>query len=188
MILLIDNYDSFTHNLARYLKKHTKEQLEIVKNDHLSLGSLTDYSPSALVISPGPSNPQHSGCSIAAIKYFADKIPILGVCLGHQCIAYAYGASIIRAPQIYHGKTSAVTHLQDPIFTAIPTEFRVARYHSLMVDENTLPTSLKVIATSDNIVMALRHETDPIYGIQYHPEAFLTEHGDQLIKNFVSMI
>lgn len=186
MILLIDNYDSFTHNLARYIKNATTEELLIIKNDQHTLTKIIALSPSYLVISPGPGSPSDAGISKSCIDYFHQKIPILGICLGHQTIAEYFGATIDTAVTILHGKTSKVCH-HDPhgIFKQIPTTFNVTRYHSLAIKSSTLPQDLISIAkTSDNEIMAIKHKQLPIYGIQFHPEAYLTKHGQTIINNF----
>lgn len=187
MILLIDNYDSFTHNLARYIKKTTNQELKIIKNDALSLNEIIELTPSVLVISPGPGNPDNSGLSLDCLTYFKTKIPILGICLGHQCIASHFGATIDKAQKILHGKTSQVHFTADPIFNNISNPFEATRYHSLAIKENTLPSCLKVIARSQDDIMAIKHKTLPIYGFQFHPEAYLTQYGQQLINNFLNI-
>ncbi len=187
MILLVDNYDSFTYNLARYIKQASTQELKIIKNDQLSLKEIINLKPSCIVISPGPGTPLESGCSLKLIDYFQDLIPILGICLGHQCIAHYYGCVIEHAQEILHGKTSIITHDRDPIFKNIPTSFNVTRYHSLVINKQTITSSLKIIANSKTEIMAIKHKTKPIYGFQFHPEAHLSEYGQQLINNFFEM-
>jgi len=184
MILLIDNYDSFTYNLARYIKLATQQELVIIKNDQLNLSQIIKLKPAYIIISPGPGSPLNSGVTIDCINYFKNLIPILGICLGHQCIANYYGATITQAREILHGKTSIIQHNNDPIFINTPETFNVTRYHSLSIKSDSLPNELQVIATSNNEIMAIKHKTNPIYGFQFHPEAHLSEHGQQLITNF----
>lgn len=184
MIILIDNYDSFTHNLARYIKRASNTPLSIFKNNLVTIKEIESLKPTHLIISPGPGTPRQSGMSLELINYYQNKIPILGICLGHQAIALHFGANIIQAKKILHGKTSTITHKQDPIFKEVPTSFIATRYHSLIIDANSLPNSLLSIAEENANIMALRHKTLPIYGLQFHPEAYLTEYGQQIINNF----
>lgn len=185
MIVLIDNYDSFTHNLARYIKRACPIELLIIKNDEKTLSEIKTLDPSHLVISPGPGAPSDAGISLACIDHFYQELPILGICLGHQTIAQYFGARINTAKHILHGKTSQVFHRNDNLFKTVPSPFTAARYHSLAIQKDTLPTCLKSIAeTEDGEIMAIRHQSLPIYGIQFHPEAFLTEHGQTMIDNF----
>lgn len=183
-ILLIDNYDSFTHNLARYIKKASTQTLLILKNDERPLKEIIALAPKYLVISPGPGNPNDSGISIDCINYFSSKIPILGICLGHQCIAQHFGARIVNAKQILHGKTSMISHQGDPLFNSVPTPFEATRYHSLSILKESLPAFIDIIAHTDDEIMAIKHKKHPIYGLQFHPEAYLTTHGQTLINNF----
>lgn len=184
MILLIDNYDSFSHNLARYITLACEQPVQTLLNDEISAQELQKLQPNFLILSPGPGNPDQAGISLAAIKYFKDKCPILGVCLGHQCIGQYFGARITQASKILHGKTSEVFHSADPIFTNISNPFTATRYHSLVIEQKTLPEELCVIASSDNEIMAIKHRNLPIYGLQFHPEAYLTDCGHTLIENF----
>ncbi len=185
MILLIDNYDSFTHNLARYIKQVTNLKLMIIKNDDMTLTEVIKLSPTLLVISPGPGTPEKAGISLACIEYFHQKIPILGICLGHQSIAQYFGSTISHATTILHGKTSRVHHDDDLIFNGIPSTFNATRYHSLAIQKESLTHDLVAIAkTDDDEIMAIKHKSLPIYGIQFHPEAYLTEYGHTLINNF----
>ena len=183
-IILIDNYDSFTHNLARYIQLACSFELIIIKNDEYTLKDIINMQPTFLVISPGPGNPSDSGISLECINYFKNKISILGICLGHQCIAQHFGAAIIKAKTILHGKTSNISYKTDPIFNKIPNNFTATRYHSLAIEKKSLPPCLEVIAHSETEIMAIKHKTLPIYGLQFHPEAYLTTHGQQLIINF----
>lgn len=191
MLLMIDNYDSFTYNLVQYFGE-LGAAVEVVRNDEITLDEIAQRAPQHLVISPGPCTPNEAGISLAAIRAFAGKIPILGVCLGHQSIGQAFGGTIVHARQIMHGKTSAVLHQQQGVFKDLPRAFQATRYHSLVVDKNTLPDCLQVTAwtLTDNgeidEIMGLRHKTLPIEGVQFHPESILTEHGHQLLKNFLT--
>jgi len=184
MIVVVDNYDSFTYNLVRYIKLACSLQLKVIKNDELQLNEIIRLKPSYLVLSPGPGHPIDSGCTIDVINYFHNKVPILGVCLGHQAIGYYFKAHISRTKNILHGKTSSIQHNNDPIFNSVNQNFKAARYHSLIIKKNTLPDCLSIIASSDGEIMAIKHIELPIYGLQFHPEAFLTYDGQQIINNF----
>ncbi|TCI28343.1 aminodeoxychorismate/anthranilate synthase component II [Exiguobacterium sp. SL-10] len=187
MILLIDNYDSFTYNLVQYFGE-LGEQLVVRRNDDITLEEIEALAPSYLVISPGPCTPNEAGISIDAIQAFAGRIPILGVCLGHQAIAQAFGGKVVHAERLMHGKTSAIRHDGQTLFAGVPQQTIVTRYHSLAVERDSLPSCLHVTAeTSLGEVMALRHETLPIEGVQFHPEAILTEHGKDMIRNFIEV-
>jgi anthranilate synthase/aminodeoxychorismate synthase-like glutamine amidotransferase len=188
--LLIDNYDSFTHNLARYFVELDQE-VRIVRNDQMTLAQMSSLAPDYLVISPGPCTPQQSGMSMSAIRHFSKSIPILGVCLGMQAIAAEFGGKIVQAASIMHGKTSPLFHQQSVLFDRTPNPIRVTRYHSLVVDINSVPNEFEVSAwTQDKYgkkedIMAIEHKALPIYGVQYHPESVMTEYGHQLLKNFL---
>ncbi|WP_214879409.1 aminodeoxychorismate/anthranilate synthase component II [Exiguobacterium sp. ERU653] len=185
MIVLIDNYDSFTYNLVQYFGELGQE-LVVYRNDEVSIQEIEALSPSYLVISPGPCTPNEAGISVEAIQAFAGRIPILGVCLGHQAIAQAFGGEVVHAERLMHGKTSKIQHDGKSIFKDIPQQTIVTRYHSLAVEHSTLPECLAVTAeTETGEIMALRHRTLPIEGVQYHPEAILTEHGKEMIRNFI---
>ncbi|WP_026824796.1 aminodeoxychorismate/anthranilate synthase component II [Exiguobacterium marinum] len=185
MIVLIDNYDSFTYNLVQYFGELGQE-LIVYRNDEVSIQEIEVLSPSYLVISPGPCTPNEAGISVEAIQAFAGRIPILGVCLGHQAIAQAFGGEVVHAERLMHGKTSKIQHDGKSIFKDIPQQTIVTRYHSLAVEHSTLPECLAVTAeTETGEIMALRHRTLPIEGVQYHPEAILTEHGKEMIRNFI---
>lgn len=187
MILLIDNYDSFVYNLARYFECLGQET-RVVRNDAIDPESVRSLAPAAVVLSPGPCTPDQAGCSLAVVRELAGKIPILGVCLGHQTIAQAFGARILRAPEPMHGRTSLVDHDRQGIFAGLPNPLSVCRYHSLIVDEASVPDELLVQArTPDGVIMAVRHRTWPIVGVQFHPEAILTEHGYELLENFLRL-
>jgi para-aminobenzoate synthetase component II len=184
-VVLIDNYDSFSHNLARYIRE-LGENVEVVRNDARTLAELDALAPSHIVISPGPCTPERAGMSLEAVRYFAGRRPLLGVCLGHQCIAQALGGRVVRAARVMHGKTSPVTHDGHRLFEAIPSPLRVTRYHSLIVEEPSLPAELEITARSDDgVIMALTHRYLQITGVQFHPEAVLTDHGHRLLKNFL---
>jgi anthranilate synthase/aminodeoxychorismate synthase-like glutamine amidotransferase len=186
MILLLDNYDSFTYNLAQFLGQ-LGENLEVHRNDKITLDQIAAKKPQRIVISPGPGTPQDSGICVDVVKRFAGVIPILGVCLGHQAIGFAFGGKVIRAPEIMHGKTSRIHHDNKTIFKALPQDFVATRYHSLIVEEKTLPAELEVSAKTDGIIMGLRHRKKLVEGVQFHPESVLTDVGMQLLKNFLSL-
>jgi anthranilate synthase component 2 len=185
MILLIDNYDSFVHNLARYIGQLGFSR-QVVRNDALSLEQIIALQPSHLVVSPGPCTPGEAGISMAAIQYFTGKIPILGVCLGHQAIAQVFGGKVCRAQQPMHGMSCLIQHQQQGILSGLSQPLRVARYHSLIVEKKQLPDVLMATAFSEQgEIMALQHRQYPVYGVQFHPESVLTEQGYDLLKNFV---
>jgi anthranilate synthase/aminodeoxychorismate synthase-like glutamine amidotransferase len=185
MILLIDNYDSFTYNLYHYLGELGAE-VRVYLNDKISLDQIAALQPEKIVISPGPCTPKEAGVSCDTIKRFGARIPILGVCLGHQSIGAAYGGEIIRAPSIMHGKLSEVTHDSRTIFRGVKNPFAAMRYHSLVIDSKSLPRELSASAhTADGVIMAVRHQTFPVEGVQFHPESILAEEGKKLLKNFL---
>jgi para-aminobenzoate synthetase component II len=185
MILLIDNYDSFTYNLYHYLGE-LGANVKVYRNNKISLDEIDAMEPEKIVISPGPCTPNEAGISCDAIKRFGARIPILGVCLGHQSIGAAYGGAIVRAPSIMHGKRSEVTHDALTIFRDVKNPFAAMRYHSLVIDPGSLPAKLTVSAqTSDGVVMAVRHKAFPVEGVQFHPESILAEEGKKLLKNFL---
>ena len=187
MILVIDNYDSFTFNLVQYLGELGQE-MRVFRNDEVSLAEIAALAPRYIVISPGPGRPEDSGIIINAIKEFAGKIPILGVCLGHQAIGAAFGGNVVSAPNIMHGKTSDIFHDSRNLFRDLPNPFRATRYHSLVVSPDNLPDCLEVSAkTEDGIIMGLRHRDFPVEGVQFHPESILTDVGKRLLSNFVTM-
>lgn len=186
MILMIDNYDSFTYNLVQYVGE-LGEKLQVVRNDKITLEEIERLAPDYLMVSPGPCTPNEAGISMDAIRHFAGKIPILGVCLGHQSIGQVFGGQVIRAERLMHGKTSDVFHDGKTIFQDIPSPFTAARYHSLIVEDLSLPEVLEVSArTADGEIMAVRHREYPIEGVQFHPESIITQHGKQLLKNFLT--
>jgi para-aminobenzoate synthetase component 2 len=187
MILVIDNYDSFTFNLVQYLGEMGQE-LKIYRNDAITIETIAALAPKQIVISPGPGRPEDSGIIIQVIKEFAGKMPILGVCLGHQAIGAAFGGDVVPAPGIMHGKTSEIFHDGKTIFGGLPNPFRATRYHSLVVSPSTLPECLEVSAkTSDGIIMGLRHREMIVEGVQFHPESILTDPGMKLLSNFVNL-
>ena len=184
-LLMIDNYDSFTYNLVQYFAE-LGAQVEVYRNDEISLEAITERAPDRLVVSPGPCSPAEAGISVAAIRHFAGKLPILGVCLGHQSIGAAFGASIVRAQRLMHGKTSEITTTQKGVFAGLPAHFTVNRYHSLAIDKATCPAELVTTAwTEDGEIMGVRHRELDIEGVQFHPESILTEHGHAMLKNFL---
>ena len=186
MLLMIDNYDSFTFNLVQYFYE-MGEEVEVHRNDEISLAQIEAIAPDYLVISPGPCTPKEAGISVDAIKAFSGSIPILGVCLGHQSIGFAYGAEIIKAKEIMHGKISKINHCKKGIFSSIDQNFKATRYHSLVIDESTLPDEFEVTARSeDNTIMAIQHKSISLTGIQFHPESIATENGKQLLQNFLN--
>ncbi|MDA1053895.1 MAG: aminodeoxychorismate/anthranilate synthase component II [Planctomycetota bacterium] len=185
MILLIDNYDSFVFNLARYFQRLGQET-HVVRNDAIDADGVRKLAPAAIVLSPGPCTPNEAGCSLDVVRRLWQDYPILGVCLGHQTIAAAFGAVITQAPQPMHGRTSAVDHDEAGVYQSIPSPFTACRYHSLVVEATSLPDELIVTSrTSDGVVMGLQHRWAPIVGVQFHPESVLTEYGFQLLNNFL---
>ena len=184
-LLMIDNYDSFTYNIVQYFGE-LGAGVEVVRNDEITLAEIAARAPDRLVISPGPCSPKEAGISVAAIQHFAGKLPILGVCLGHQAIGAAFGGSIIRAQQLMHGKTSVITTTQQGVFAGLPAQFTVNRYHSLSIERSSCPPELEITAwTEDGEIMGVRHKTLAIEGVQFHPESILTEHGHAMLKNFL---
>ena len=186
MILLIDNYDSFTYNLAQFLGQ-LGEKLEVRRNDQITLDQIAAKKPQRIVISPGPGEPQNAGICVDVIRQFTGKLPILGVCLGHQAIGYAFGGKVVRAPALMHGKTSRIHHDSKTIFRKLPQDFVATRYHSLIVQKKGLPRELEISAETDGLIMGLRHRKLPLEGVQFHPESVLTEVGMQLLRNFLAL-
>ena len=190
MLLMIDNYDSFTYNLVQYFGE-LGAQVKVYRNDEITLEQIERLAPEHLVISPGPCSPAEAGISVPAIKALAGKLPILGVCLGHQSIGQAFGGKVVRAREIMHGKTSPIRHLGKGVFAGLPDRYQATRYHSLVVDKNSLPDVLEVTAWTENEdgsieeIMGLRHRQFPVEGVQFHPESILTEHGHALLRNFL---
>ena len=187
MILLLDNYDSFTYNLAQYLGE-LGCQVEVHRNDRISVGQIAQRKPERIVISPGPCTPQEAGISVELIRKLAGEFPILGVCLGHQAIGAAFGGKIVRAPKLFHGKTSEIRHEGTGIFRGLRNPFIATRYHSLIVERKSLPRELAITAeTRDGIIMGMQHKSHRLVGVQFHPESVLTESGKQLLKNFLEL-
>jgi anthranilate synthase/aminodeoxychorismate synthase-like glutamine amidotransferase len=185
MLLLIDNYDSFTYNLFQYLCE-LGQDVKVVRNDKISIDAIAKLNPERIVISPGPGTPLDAGISIDAIRHFGPKLPILGVCLGHQCIGYAYGGTVAGAGEIMHGKSSMIKHDGKGVFAGLPNPFKAIRYHSLAVMRDALPDCLEVTAETDGgIIMGLRHRTYPTEGVQFHPESIMTDVGKDLLRNFL---
>jgi anthranilate synthase component 2 len=185
MLLMLDNYDSFTYNLVQYLSELGAD-VRVYRNDAITLDQVAALAPSQIVVSPGPCTPSEAGISVPLIQRFAGKIPILGVCLGHQAIGQAFGGRVVRAQRVMHGKISPVTHDGRGVFKDIPAPFAVTRYHSLAIERESLPESLEVTATSDDgEIMGVRHRQQAVEGVQFHPEAILTEHGRRLLANFL---
>jgi len=183
--LIIDNYDSFTYNLVQLLGE-LNEEVMVFRNDAITLKEIQRISPKRIIISPGPSVPKNAGISMSVIKHFAGKIPILGVCLGHQCIGEVFGGRIIKARMIMHGKTSIITHDSKTIFSNIPNPFEATRYHSLVIEKQSLPDVLEVSAVSeDGEIMGVRHRKYPVEGVQFHPESILTKYGKEILDNFL---
>ena len=187
MILMIDNYDSFTYNLVQYFGELGAD-LKVARNDEITLEQIRRMKPERIVISPGPSNPDHAGISLSIFKEFAGQIPILGVCLGHQCLGQAFGGKIVRAKKLMHGKTSHIRHNGKDLFKGVENPFEATRYHSLVVERKSLPACFEITAESeDKEIMGLRHKTLPLWGVQFHPESILTTSGKKILKNFLSL-
>ncbi|MAV64510.1 MAG: aminodeoxychorismate/anthranilate synthase component II [Pelagibacteraceae bacterium TMED237] len=184
MIVIIDNYDSFTYNLYQYVGVHSTK-VRVFKNNEINIRNIVELSPNKIIISPGPGHPKNSNVSLECIQYFSGKIPILGVCLGHQAIGFQYGSSIINSNIVCHGKTSMISHNGDRLFRNVPSPFEATRYHSLIIDKNNLSRDLEVIADYKNIIMAIKHKKYPVYGVQFHPESVKTENGMKIIENFI---
>jgi anthranilate synthase/aminodeoxychorismate synthase-like glutamine amidotransferase len=186
MLLVIDNYDSFTYNLVQYLGELGQE-VRVVRNDEIAAADIAGMAPRHIVISPGPCTPNEAGISLDVIKMYAGRIPILGVCLGHQSIGQAFGGKVVRAPKVMHGKTSKIFHDERGVFAGLPNPFEATRYHSLVIERGSLPDCLEVTAkTWDEEIMAVRHKTLAVEGVQFHPESFLTTVGKDLLRNFVT--
>lgn len=190
MILMVDNYDSFTYNVVQYLAE-LKADVQVHRNDQITIAEIEALAPEKIVISPGPCTPNEAGISVEAIKHFAGKIPILGICLGHQSIGQAFGGEIVRANQVMHGKTSMIQHKNTGVFSGLTNPFEATRYHSLVINQNTLPACLEVTAWTQNDdgtldeIMGVRHKELAVEGVQFHPESILTQHGHDLLNNFL---
>ena len=187
MLLIIDNYDSFTYNLVQYLGELGAE-LVVKRNDEITVAEIEALQPEAVVISPGPCTPKEAGISNEVIAQIGPKLPLLGVCLGHQCIGHVYGGNVVRAPRLMHGKTSPILHDGTGVFADLPSPFDATRYHSLIIDPPSMPESLVINArTAEGEIMGVRHKEYPIHGVQFHPESILTRHGKDLLKNFLGI-
>jgi anthranilate synthase/aminodeoxychorismate synthase-like glutamine amidotransferase len=191
MVFVLDNYDSFTYNLVQYIGELGVE-VTVRRNDQITVEEIDDLHPDRIVISPGPCTPQDAGISIELIRYFAGRVPLLGVCLGHQAIGAAFGGKVVRAANLMHGKTSSVEHDGKSIFRGIPSPMTATRYHSLIVQEKDLPDELEISATcvdrdGQRVIMGLRHRKFPVEGVQFHPESVLTDHGRQIVRNFMDL-
>jgi len=191
MIFVLDNYDSFTYNLVQYLGE-LGEDIVVRRNDQITVSEIEELRPERIVISPGPCTPQDAGISINLIRHFTGRVPLLGVCLGHQAIGEAFGGRVVRAGTLMHGKTSSIEHDGKTIFGGIPSPMTATRYHSLIVEEKNLPKDLEISATchdrnGQRVIMGLRHRKFPVEGVQFHPESVLTEHGKQIVRNFVAL-
>ena len=185
MLLMIDNYDSFTYNLVQYFGE-LGERVTVYRNDQLTLNDVDALAPSHVVISPGPCTPNEAGISVDLVREYGARIPILGVCLGHQSIAQAYGGNIVRAPTLMHGKTSMISHEGESLFREIPTPFQATRYHSLVVEESSLPDCFEITARADDgEIMGIAHRAHPVVGVQFHPESILTQYGHKMLHNFL---
>ncbi|BFH10442.1 aminodeoxychorismate/anthranilate synthase component II [Paenibacillus melissococcoides] len=187
MILVIDNYDSFTYNLVQYLGE-LGEEVRVYRNDEIDIAGIERLKPDHLLLSPGPCTPNEAGITLQVLEHFAGRIPILGVCLGHQAIGQAFGGEVVRAGRLMHGKTSPILHQGESIFAGLPNPFTATRYHSLIVDRASLPACLAITAeTAEGEIMGLQHQEYPIVGVQFHPESIISEHGHQMLRNFLSM-
>jgi anthranilate synthase/aminodeoxychorismate synthase-like glutamine amidotransferase len=187
MVLVIDNYDSFTFNLVQYLGEMGAD-LRVYRNDAITMDEIEEMAPERILISPGPCTPKEAGISVPLIQRFMGKMPILGVCLGHQSIGQALGGNIVRAGRLMHGKTSPILHNNQGVFEGLPSPFEAVRYHSLLIDRDTLPDALEITAeTKEGEIMGVRHKDLPLEGVQFHPESVVTEHGKDLLKNFLEM-
>ena len=187
MILVLDNYDSFTYNLVQYFGE-LGAHLHVVRNDQITVAEIEKLSPERIVVSPGPCTPSEAGISSEVIKTFGGRLPILGVCLGHQCIGEVYGGEVVRADRLMHGKTSPILHTGKGVFAGLPSPFEATRYHSLIVKRDTLPDALEITAeTAEGEIMGLQHKTLPVHGVQFHPESILTTEGKNILRNFLDL-
>lgn len=187
MIFMLDNYDSFTYNLVQYFYE-LGQDVTVARNDQITIEEIAALRPERICVSPGPSTPAKAGISIELIRHFAGKLPILGVCLGHQAIGEAFGGNIVHAQRVMHGKVSPITHTNTDVFAGLPSPFNVTRYHSLAIERASLPDCLEITAqTEDGEIMGVRHKTMPISGVQFHPESVLSEHGHALLRNFLTL-
>ncbi len=187
MILVIDNYDSFTYNLVQYIGP-INSNIKVVRNDQFKLDDIKQWDPSHIVISPGPGRPEDAGNSVEVIQKYGENIPIFGVCLGHQAITVAYGGNVVHSSEIVHGKTATIQNIGSTLFNAVGNSFTATRYHSLVAERDSLPKDLKITAELENgLIMGIEHEIHPVFGVQFHPESIATEHGMQIIKNFLEI-
>ncbi len=187
MLLMIDNYDSFVYNLVRYFEE-LNEEIIVFRNDKISIDQIKKMDIKGIVISPGPKSPEDAGISLEILEEFKDKLPILGICLGHQCIGHCFGGTIIKGEQPIHGKISYINHNNKGLFTDVKNPLRVTRYHSLIIDNDNIPSSLEVTSVTDNdVIMGVKHKDYPIYGVQFHPEAEMTEDGHRILMNFINI-
>lgn len=188
MIIVIDNYDSFTYNIVQYLGEICSDKISVFRNDKISVNKIKELDPDAIVVSPGPCTPNEAGISVDTIKELGSKIPILGVCLGHQSIGFAFGGNIIRAPYLMHGKVSQIYHKEQNIFKGLKIPFTATRYHSLIIERNSCPDCLEITAeTDDGLIMGVSHKHYPVYGVQFHPESILTDGGKGILANFLDI-
>ena len=189
MLLIIDNYDSFTYNLVQYFGEICEHEIKVCRNDKITVEEIEMMKPSAIVISPGPCTPKEAGISVEVVKTFGSSIPMLGVCLGHQSIGYAFGGSVVRAPYLMHGKVSKIIHNNKDLFNGLQNPFNATRYHSLILEKSSCPDCLHITArTDDGIIMGVRHKRYPVFGVQFHPESILTDNGKTLLKNFLACV
>ncbi len=187
MILILDNYDSFTYNLVQYVGVSRPDYV-VYRNDKITIDEIAALDPDRIIISPGPCTPLEAGISNDVVRSFGPKVPILGVCLGHQCIAYAFGGDVVRADRLMHGKTSMIYHVRNELFEDVPNPFQATRYHSLIVKKETLPDCFEITAeTKENEVMGIKHKEYPVYGVQFHPESILTSEGPRIVDNFLGI-
>ena len=187
MILVIDNYDSFTYNIVQYLGELGAD-VRVARNDEIMLDEIETLKPEKVLVSPGPCSPNEAGISCSVIEHFAGRIPLFGVCLGHQCLGQVYGGRVVRADRLMHGKTSLIQHTGEGVFKDMPNPFEATRYHSLIVERSSLPDCLRITAeTDEGEIMGLQHVSDPVYGVQFHPESILTQDGRRMVANFLSM-
>jgi anthranilate synthase/aminodeoxychorismate synthase-like glutamine amidotransferase len=188
MLVVIDNYDSFTYNLVQYLGELYRGEIKVFRNDKIKVNEIAAQKPTHIVISPGPCTPREAGISVEAVKTLGPAVPLLGVCLGHQSIGVAFGGKVVRAPYLMHGKTSGIHHKGTDIYKGLPSPFTATRYHSLIIERSTCPECLEITSeTEDGIIMGVKHNKYPVFGVQFHPEAILTEGGKELLKNFLSV-
>ena len=187
MILILDNYDSFTYNLVQYVGV-SRPDFVVYRNDKITVDEISSLGPDRIIISPGPCTPLEAGISNDVVRVFGPRVPILGVCLGHQCIAYAFGGDVVRADRLMHGKTSMIYHVRNELFEDVPNPFEATRYHSLIAKKETLPDSLEITAyTKEDEIMGIKHKEYPVYGVQFHPESILTREGPKIVSNFLKI-